>query len=331
MLANLQKNKLLQAWNSQWKAFLIEEWASGLDLDCFKTIFCDATKVEICEITFSPCLYWSAQHSWGGWLIAESCFTTSAVVLGFAVLGALSQSCLEKALSFWKLVFRRDCKGRLWLDCLVQLCLCSGLGGNSHFSSPEAKVCLVINVCGSCSICCQGLGRNLTSESCPGGGEGKNSRSCIPHSCEFTPAFCLAASYLSLLIVWSLSPSSAQTEWKRKRGNGGTAPCMHEKSQQERLRILRGRQGPKLLLSTTCTEGNKGDRDLVHRHKKSQGGVFPRVGAVEAAVLYTLGILKDEALCFSHLFCYSQFCLDTGKAELMRQIPNVLIHHCAEL
>lgn len=77
---------------------------------------------------------------------------------------------------------------------------------------------------------------------------------------------------------------------------------MHEKSQQERLRILRGRQGPKLLLSTTCTEGNKGDRDLVHRHKKSQGGVFPRVGAVEAAVLYTLGILKDEALCFSHPF-----------------------------
>lgn len=146
---------------------------------------------------------------------------------------------------------------------------------------------------------CQGLGRNLTSEGCPGGDEGKKSRSCIPHSCDFTPAFCLAASYLSLLIVWSLSPSSAQTEWKRKRGNGGTAPCMHEKSQQERLRILRGRQGPKLLLNTTCAEGNKGDRDHVHRHRKSQGGVFLRVGAMGAAVLHTVGILKHETLCFS--------------------------------
>lgn len=97
----------------------------------------------------------------------------------------------------------------------------------------------------------------------------------------------------------SLSPSSAQTEWEQERGNGGTAPCLHEKSQQEGLRILGGRQGPKLPLNTTCTEGNTRDRDRVHRHEISQGGVFLRVGAVEAAVLYTLGILKDEALCFS--------------------------------
>lgn len=62
---------------------------------------------------------------------------------------------------------------------------------------------------------------------------------------------------------------------------------MHEKSQQEGLRILGGRQGLKLLLNTTCTERNTGDRGRVHRHEKSQGGVFLRVGAVEAAVLYT--------------------------------------------
>lgn len=149
---------------------------------------------------------------------------------------------------------------------------------------------------------CHGLGRNLTSETegCPDGGGGEeNSQSRIPHSRDFTPAFCLAASYLSLLIVWPLSPSSAQTEWERERGNGGTAPCMHKKRQQEGLRILGGRQGLQLLLNTTCAERNTRYRDRVHRHEKSQGGVSLGVGAVEAAVLYTLGILKDEVLCFS--------------------------------
>lgn len=84
-------------------------------------------------------------------MISGSCFTT-ADVLGFTLLGAQSESCLEKALSSCKLVFRRDCTGTAWLGCLVQLGLCSGLGGNSHFSSPEAKVRLVMNVCGSCNI-----------------------------------------------------------------------------------------------------------------------------------------------------------------------------------
>lgn len=34
---------------------------------------------------------------------------------------------------------------------------------------------------------------------------------------------------------------------------------------------------------------------------------------------------------FSSPFAIQELCLDTGKAELMRQIPNVLIHDCAEL
>lgn len=82
---------------------------------------------------------------------------------------------------------------------------------------------------------CQGLGRNLTSgtEGCPGGGVGENSRSCIPHSCDFTPAFGLAASYLSLLIVWPLSPSSAQTEWGEREEMEAQLPaCMRKASKK---------------------------------------------------------------------------------------------------
>lgn len=78
-------------------------------------------------------------------------------------------------------------------------------------------------------------------------------------------------------------------------------PAGMRKASKEGLRIQGGRQGLKLLLNTTCTGENTGDRDHVHRHEKSQGGVFLRVGAVEAAVLHTLGILKDQALCFSPL------------------------------
>lgn len=44
----------------------------------------------------------------------------------------------------------------------------------------------------------------------------------------------------------------------------------------------------KLLLNTTCAEGNTKDQDHAHRHEKSQGGVFLRAGAVEAAMLHTL-------------------------------------------
>lgn len=72
-----------------------------------------------------------------------------------------------------------------------------------------------------------------------------------------------------------------ERKWRQR------APCMHEKSQQG-LIVLGGRQGLKLLLNTTWAEGNTRDKDHAHRHEKSQGGIFLRVGAVEAAILYTL-------------------------------------------
>lgn len=87
---------------------------------------------------------------------------------------------------------------------------------------------------------CQGLGRNLTSETegCPDGG-GEKFPKLHSHCCDFTPAFCLAASYLSLLIVWPLGihalflpPVHRQNGNKREEMEAQLPACMRKASKK---------------------------------------------------------------------------------------------------
>jgi len=76
------------------------------------------------------------------------------------------------------------------------------------------------------------------------------------------------------------------------------------KDSKKGSRYWEERQGLNLVLSTTWPEGNTRNRDHAHRHEKSQGGIFQRVGAVEAAILYILlcGHFKRSSIWGSLVF-----------------------------
>lgn len=196
---------------------------------------------------------------------------------------------------------------------------------------------------------CQGLGRNLTWDwrlgwwGCRGCG-----RKQIPklrssllwlYTCIlFGSMLLIVVDCLASSNICSLSPSSAWTEWEQGRGNGGKEPpaCMRKAGKKDSL--LGGSQGLKLLLNTTWAEGNTKDKDHAHRHEKSQCGIFLRVGAVEAAILYILvcGYFKRrsiwEVLCFSPplllfrvVFGYCKRCIYEASSKC------ILVHSCSEL
>lgn len=68
------------------------------------------------------------------------------------MLGARSRSFpIEEAFAFDGCPVWRGATGS-WGWASSCCYLCTALGGSSHFGSCEAKVCLVINVCGSCNF-----------------------------------------------------------------------------------------------------------------------------------------------------------------------------------
>lgn len=66
------------------------------------------------------------------------------------------------------------------------------------------------------------------------------------------------------------SMGTRERKWRQR------APCIHEKSHQEGLTVLGGRQGLKLLLNTTWAARNTRNQNHAYRHEKSQGSIFLR-------------------------------------------------------
>ena len=157
------------------------------------------------------------------------------------MLGAASESYPEKAICFCKLAVQEGLHGQqaAWLPCAA-LCLHAALGGSSHFSSREAKVCLVINVCGSCNICVSGTWKKSDLwdwRLAWWGGEIPKLHSSLLwfYTCVlFDSILFITVDCLASLNTCSLSPSSAWTEWEQERGNGGRElpACMRKASKK---------------------------------------------------------------------------------------------------
>lgn len=146
----------------------------------------------------------------------------------------------------------------------------------------------------------------------------RKSRSYIPRCCDFDTCvrfgsiFFLSVDCLASMNTCSFSLQCIDRMGTRESKWRQNAPCTQERGQHEGL-------GLKLLLNRA--EGNTRDKNCAHRHEKSL-----RAGAVLDSLVW--GYFKrwsiwGNLVFFLLPFCYSESCLDTGKAELMRHILNV--------
>lgn len=189
----------------------------------------------------------------------------------------------------------------------------------------------------------QALGSSLTSENEGWPPRRTKSQSCFSHWCGFMHAFCLAASYLSSVIVWPPRAHAVPlVHWqngnKEEEVKAESSLYAWEKP-AKRAHSAGSKARTEAAVKTPAGKGgNIGGKDHAHRWEASLNGIVLWLDAAEmAAECYAqcyLGTLKDWLFrevvcgicCFIYFFSSHFCCLElfwSWRSWISGWIPNI--------